>query len=190
MGTSVYEPNIHARGELVQLDIDIPVIAGAAIGFLMLRWMILSVVVRPFAVRMMGCRGQTLDKSTKHGIEKFCKYGWHFLAYLVLLCWGLKLLAESRWSVLNAGNLEDVCLGYPHSGNEKAPLKAFFVVQTSWYLHGLIESLMIDRSRADFLLMLVHHLLAIALLSGAFWGNAHRIGVTVCVFQVRLKYAK
>ena len=187
MAPATYRPNIHARGEHAQLETDLVLTVAVAAGFLLLRWILLTTVVRPFAIRMMGCSGQNLEKSAKLGVEKFCKYGWHFIAYLVLFLWGIKLLLESQWSVFSAGNLEDVCLGYPHSGSEKIPLKAFFVAQIAWYLHGLVESLIVDRSRNDFVLMLVHHVLAIALLTGAFWGNAHRIGVTVCVFQVRFK---
>ena len=180
-----YTPDLHARGEHVSLETDLLAIATATLAFLLHRWIILRIVVRPFALQMMGCEAKSLDTPTSLGVEKFCKYGWHFIAYTALLCWGIKILAQSEWSVLSSGRFEDVCLGYPHSGREKAPLKAFFIAQISWYIQGFVESLMVDRLRSDFALMLVHHCLAIALLCGAFWGNAHRIGVTVCVFQVR-----
>lgn len=43
---------------------------------------------------------------------------------------------------------------------------------------------MVDRGRGDFWMMMIHHVLAVALLTGSFWGNAHRVGTTVVFEQV------
>jgi hypothetical protein len=186
MNSLSYKPNINARGEHVEPEIDIVTISILTICLLFQRWILLKTTMRPFALGMMGYKNQKeLDQTAIIGVEKFCKYGWHFIVYIMLLSWGVKLLSDSEWSVLSSGRIDDVWLGYPHSGREKPVLKAFFIAQISWYVHGLVESLMVDRLRSDFVMMLLHHVLAIALLCGSFWGNAHRVGVTVCVCQVR-----
>ena len=182
-------PIIHARGEHVVPELDCLIVLAVTLCLLLQRWVLLKTSMRPFAHRMMGVSDSLkLDQSTSHGVEKFCKYGWHFAAYIILFCWGFMLLSESEWSVLKSGKLDNIWIGYPHSGDEKLGLKAFFIAQISWYAHGVVESLMVDRSRSDFYLMLLHHVLAIALLAGSFWGNAHRVGVTVCVVQVRYSH--
>ena len=187
MLSSLNQPNIHARGEHVVPAVDLLIILVVTLLLLLQRWILLKTSIRPFAYRMMGYSdGNTLDRSAAHGVEKFCKYGWHFIAYIMLFCWGFMLLSESEWSVLKSGKLDNIWIGYPHSGDEKLGFKAFYIAQISWYAHGVVESLMVDRSRSDFYLMLLHHVLAIALLTGSFWGNAHRVGVTVCVNQVHL----
>ena len=184
-----YKPNIHARGEHVELISDIVVIIILTLCLLFQRWILLKTTMRPFAIRMMGYKNNNLDEDASQGVEKFCKYGWHFIVYIMLFCWGVWLLSESEWSVLSAGGrLDNVWVGYPHTGREKMALKAFYMAQISWYVHGLVELVMIDRSRSDFVMMLFHHFLAIALLCGSFWGNAHRVGLTVCVVQVQPRF--
>ena len=183
--SSTYQPNIHARGHHVMLEKDLITILLATFCLLCVRWLLLKISLRPFAKRMMGYKDQNLDASEALGVEKFCKYEWHYIVYIVLLCWGIILMLQSEWSVFVSGQLDNVAFGYPHDGSEKPALKAFFIAQISWYAHGLVESLMVDRSRSDFYMMLVHHVLAMALLSGSFWGNAHRVAITICVSQVR-----
>jgi hypothetical protein len=184
--STLHQPNILARGEHVAPKLDLLIILIVTLLLLFQRWILLKTSMRPFAYRMMGySHSNELDRSAAHGVEKFCKYGWHFVAYIMLFCWGFMLLTESEWSVLKSGKLDNIWVGYPHSGEEKLGFKAFYIAQISWYAHGVVESLMVDRSRSDFYLMLLHHVLAIALLTGSFWGNAHRVGVTVCVNQVR-----
>ncbi len=179
----------HARGEHVEPTVDLLIILSVTLLLLLQRWILLKTSIRPFAYRMMGYSdGTALDRSAAHGVEKFCKYGWHFIAYIMLFVWGFMLLSKSEWSVLRSGKLDNIWVGYPHSGDEKLGFKAFYIAQISWYAHGVVESLMVDRSRSDFYLMLLHHVLAIALLTGSFWGNAHRVGVTVCVNQVLHSY--
>ena len=55
--------------------------------------------------------------------------------------------------------------------------------QVSWYMHGFMESLIVDASRNDFVVMLVHHVLAVCLIAGAYCGNAHRVALAVVCEQ-------
>lgn len=109
---------------------------------------------------------------------------WHFIVYLMLFAWGLKIIVTESWSPAKSGQIDSVWVGYPHGSHEKPMVKAFITVQVAWYLHGFVESLLVDHQRVDFVVMLVHHVLACCLLTGAFWGNAHRVAVLVCVEQV------
>jgi hypothetical protein len=126
-----------------------------------------------------------LSKEDANGVEKWCKYMWHLIVYVGLFVWGVHIILNEPWSPVKTGTIDSVWVGYPHSGLEKPVVKAFMMAQVSWYMHGFIESLIVDKFRADFFLMLTHHVLASCLLTGAFWGNAHRVAVLVCVEQVR-----
>jgi hypothetical protein len=125
-----------------------------------------------------------LSKEEANGVEKWCKYMWHLIVYVGLFAWGVKIILYESWSPVKTGTIDSVWVGYPHSAMEKPIVKAFMMAQVSWYMHGFVESLIVDKFRADFFLMLVHHILASCLLTGAFWGNAHRVAVLVCVEQV------
>ena len=66
-----------------------------------------------------------------------------------------------------------------------SPVLVTYSLQVAWYVHGFFESLIVDKFRSDFIIMLVHHVLSSVLLLGAYWGNAHRVAILVCVEQVR-----
>lgn len=71
------------------------------------------------------------EKTKDKEVEKFCKSGWHCAAYVVLWVWGLKIMQESEWSILNAKSVDPCWVGYPHSGEEKVALKPFYFSQVS-----------------------------------------------------------
>jgi hypothetical protein len=131
----------------------------------------------------MSLEGKQLSEADKLGVEKYCKYAWHCVAYIFLEAWGMSLQIEAPWSVLNTGTISSVWVDYPHSGTEKQFAKLFMMAQVAWYVHGFFESLIVDKGRSDFLVMLIHHVLSSMLLLGAFWVGAHRVAILVCVEQ-------
>jgi len=147
------------------------------------RWALHAAWTRRTATRLMSLEGKQLSEADKLGVEKYCKYAWHCLAYILLEAWGMSLQIEAPWSVLNTGTISSVWVDYPHSGTEKQFAKLFMMAQVAWYVHGFFESLIVDKGRSDFLVMLIHHVLSSMLLLGAFWVGAHRVAILVCVEQ-------
>mmetsp|Transcript_41636 Transcript_41636/g.111634 ORF Transcript_41636/g.111634 Transcript_41636/m.111634 type:complete len:303 (+) Transcript_41636:84-992(+) len=171
------------RGEHVDFASEGLLVVAGTSALMFARWLIVNTALRPAAIKLMGLSFKELDGESRAGVEKFCKSGWHFVIYVISACWGVMILFESEWSVLRSGKFEQIWLGYPHPGSEKIILKAYFLAHISWYLHGIFESVMVDTSRTDFGLLVIHHFLAVALLVGAFWGNVHRATITMCILQ-------
>jgi len=77
---------------------------------------------------------------------------------------GARLMYKFEWSVINQGHLGHLTWGLPHVSKDRAAdpelmeeLLLFACFQVSWYAHGLIENVLYDRSRSDFLMMFTHH---------------------------------
>jgi len=172
------------RGEHVDFAVDIASMLAGSAFLLSIRWAMHKVWTRDLAKRMMGLdKVEKLSKVDSNGVEKWCKYMWHLIVYVALFAWGVKIILTEEWSPLKTGTMDSCWEGYPQPAAEKPAVKHFHMAQVAWYMHGFVESLLVDNMRADFALMLVHHLLAACLLTGAFWGNAHRVAVVVCVEQ-------
>ena len=71
-----------------------------------IRWILLRVFLIDFSKKMQGIAPGKLAKEDQKNVIKFCKYGWHFVAYVWLFIWGLTLLADQEWSILRSGQLE------------------------------------------------------------------------------------
>mmetsp|Transcript_36755 Transcript_36755/g.73655 ORF Transcript_36755/g.73655 Transcript_36755/m.73655 type:complete len:311 (-) Transcript_36755:90-1022(-) len=181
------------RGEHVNVQQDLQTIAIGVVGFLAVRWVFLTLFWEPFSKYVLVWKppsqrkGLSLEELKKEEMKdadvvKMCKYGWHMLAYVLLWIWGFNIMLDKNWSILRAKSVDPCWVGYPHSGDEKPSLKPFFFAQISWYCQTFIESAMVDKARGDFWMMMIHHVLAVLLLTGAYWGNAHRVAVTV-VFE-------
>mmetsp|Transcript_2421 Transcript_2421/g.4888 ORF Transcript_2421/g.4888 Transcript_2421/m.4888 type:complete len:308 (+) Transcript_2421:37-960(+) len=148
------------------------------------RWTLHQIFTRWWAKRLIGLPAVgKLSPADSLGVEKFCKYFWHAIVYLVLFVWGLRILMTEAWSPFKTGTMDSVWIDYPHPASEKPVLKAFVMAQVAWYAHGFVESLIVDKFRSDFIVMLVHHVMSAILLLGSFYINGHRVAIVVCVEQ-------
>lgn len=93
---------------------------------------------------MMNLDGKQLSSSDALGVEKFCKYMWHMVVYLILEVWAVKLQLDLPWSVFNTGTIDSVWDRFPHSGTEKAAVKLFMMAQVPAHLaprtHGSLRA--------------------------------------------------
>jgi len=55
----------------------------------------------------------------------------------------------------------------------------YYAMQTGWYLHGVYTHFFLDTKKSDFLLMLLHHAITLALLYAAYVGGYFRVGMLV-----------
>lgn len=138
-----------------------------------------------FCFRPLGCVMKKLDPTEQptdkmeQELRKFCKYCWHACCYIYFWGWALSLYLPLPW----AFDMDALWAAYPHAPAGKLPFKTLFLVEAGFYLHGFVESIVHDSKRSDFLMIIVHHVLAVALIYGCVWGNAHRLGIVVIVLQ-------
>jgi hypothetical protein len=99
---------------------------------------------------------------------RVARHAWHALYYGVVGVWGLRILPdfEAMWTNPNS---------------DRDSVAGFMFVQVLWYVHCFFESLVLDASRHDFAMMMVHHVLALALIVGSYNAHWHQVGVVVCV---------
>lgn len=145
-----------------------------------------------------------LENSKEKLVSKYLKYIWHGSVYVVFLLWGVRILYLAPWCAFLKQNWSwdaaTLSVGYPHVSDvtEQKDLMIevhwFLVVQLAWYVHGFFENLIYDRSRGDFVMMMIHHVVAASLVYGAYISDAHRIGVhvtfTMDIADVILYYCK
>lgn len=126
-------------------------------------------------------------------IEKFIKYEWHLLFYCVVWPCVMYLLYVAPWSVFN--NPTDIGLFSMDPKQANNPLawvgdetdhchvsfyvRLIFAIEFAWYLHGIFETVIFDRKRGDFLMMLAHHILAAVIIYLNVIFMVHRFGMYV-----------
>lgn len=139
---------------------------------------------------------------------KFCKYFWHCVVYMGFCVWNFRMLntfrvsvSQNAWkfSALVPPHMQDWKYEIPpdytfeagflptntisKSGEGPAfeldEVFLFYCLQCAWYLAGLFDYCIYDRSRSDFGMMVAHHALTIALIYGSLQSHAHRIGLHV-----------
>lgn len=146
---------------------------------LVARYVLITFIFRPLSIWLIEANTEDLIKAKSTDLKKMCKYLWHGFAYLVMWMWALYLYIPMPW----AFDVDENWLGYPHAPEGKLIFKGILMTEAAWYLHGFIESAIHDRTRKDFIMIMLHHVLAVGLIVGAFWGNAHRVAMTVVVEQ-------
>lgn len=117
-----------------------------------------------------------------------------------MISWGFRILTLAPWSALNQLTFDHMAINLPnHSDHSVYKLlmdeySIFSMLQLSWYVAGGVENLIHDRSRSDFLMMLLHHFLTILLIYGAFLIDCHRcavhITVTLDIGDIAMYYCK
>eukprot|EP00668_Euglena_longa_P040502 GGOE01053325.1.p2 GENE.GGOE01053325.1~~GGOE01053325.1.p2 ORF type:complete len:341 (-),score=90.89 GGOE01053325.1:488-1510(-) len=151
-----------------------------ALALLMVRPVFLRRFYRPLALYMkMVDPTQSPTDQQEEEIKKFCKYCWHGTLYVCFLAWGLYLYVPLPW----AFDVDQIWASYPHAPEGKLPFKYLFLMEAGFYIHGFVEGVMHDARRSDFVMIMVHHVVATALIFGCVWGNAHRVGISVIVEQ-------
>lgn len=103
------------------------------------------------------------------------KYCYHLVFYLYVWTWAVRLLATAPWFVSWDS------IWKPNVDSDYTV--DLFATQIVWYIHCFVESLLLDRKRSDYFMMLLHHVMTVVLILGAHNTRAHRVGLLVLVNQ-------
>lgn len=110
----------------------------------------------------------------KHA-NKNHKYMFHAIYYLFIFVWESDILLRAPWFT----RLDNVWV----KSDDDPLIVGLLVAQMIWYTHCFFESFVMDRKRHDFLLMLAHHVLTVALVAGAHQLHFDRLALVVFVEQ-------
>eukprot|EP01002_Notosolenus_urceolatus_P002650 NODE_1697_length_1328_cov_7.394058_g1411_i0.p1 GENE.NODE_1697_length_1328_cov_7.394058_g1411_i0~~NODE_1697_length_1328_cov_7.394058_g1411_i0.p1 ORF type:complete len:315 (-),score=65.77 NODE_1697_length_1328_cov_7.394058_g1411_i0:98-1042(-) len=145
-----------------------------AVGFLFARYFVQQFLATPFLRIFDPIKAQD---SGHH--DKFNKVMWHWVAYMFLFIVDCSYLWGQPWAFDFTDALWEG--HYPFLVEERNSLWVPYVIQIGFYIHCCIEALFLDLrdNRADFGMILIHHILALLLLCASFESGFHRIGLHV-----------
>ncbi|KAJ3047024.1 Ceramide synthase 3 [Rhizophlyctis rosea] len=116
--------------------------------------------------------GQMSDRA------KFVVSGWKFFTYTVSTAIGLWIILSEDWLLDPPKYFE----GWPHKGNMTYRSKAFYSVGFGNYAYASL-SLAFEPRQKDFLLMIVHHAVTLALIYFSYLWGFYRIGCAVLLLH-------
>lgn len=103
---------------------------------------------------------------------------WYCFYYPTMLLVGWSVCRQENFFPWNENHYFDVFPSYDDF-KVKPSLYAFFMFQLSFYVQGLVAHVTFETKRKDFLEILIHHLVTIALMVVSYCASQHRIGLCV-----------
>lgn len=174
---------------------DVIFVGSGVVLLLVCRHFLVNRCFNPLGRKMLGldatANPSTFSKADQTDLSKFDKYCWHGMCYAAFIFWGWSILTSLDWWRSSASIPDAVTTAwtdYPHGGpeyaEEKQKFRNYMLAQLAWYSHGVVESLVIgEPNRGDYWMLMLHHFLAVTMISGAWYNNAFRVGALVCCEQ-------
>ncbi|EDL86967.1 longevity assurance homolog 5 (S. cerevisiae) (predicted), isoform CRA_a [Rattus norvegicus] len=106
-------------------------------------------------------------------LTKFCESMWRFTFYFCIFCYGVRFL----WSMPWLWDTRQCWYNYPYQPLSRE-LYYYYLTQLAFYW-SLVFSQFIDVKRKDFLMMFMHHLIAVTLISFSYINNMVRVGAII-----------
>ncbi|XP_028644125.1 ceramide synthase 5 isoform X2 [Grammomys surdaster] len=106
-------------------------------------------------------------------LTKFCESMWRFTFYLCIFCYGIRFL----WSMPWFWDTRQCWYNYPYQPLSRE-LYYYYLTQLAFYW-SLMFSQFIDVKRKDFLVMFIHHLVAVVLTTFSYINNMVRVGALI-----------
>jgi ceramide synthetase len=139
---------------------------GFAVFFTFLRLAVARWVVKPLG-KPLNLKASNYTKLEEAIMQVgFYTWGWAYnAAFLVKQDW--------FWNPI-------ICFldNFPRQANEPE-ISFYYSLQIGWYLHGVYTHFFLDTKKSDFAIMIVHHVVTLSLLYGAFVVGYFRIGMLV-----------
>ena len=144
------------------------------------------------AIHLIKSAGRSLAARVTAPREKIRKFGdqsWHLVLHCAFTAAGLYIVSGTRW-LDDAASLWQADGGaHVRSADDlfrlpsRASLHALYLAQTSVYVATTVSHVFVEERHNDFLLMLAHHLVTLALLGLSYWFNTLRLGVVVMLLH-------
>lgn len=104
---------------------------------------------------------------------KFCESLWRFTFYLIIFIFGFRIVWSSPW----ISDTKKCWYGYPYE-RVTFQIYSYYIMELSFYL-CLLFSQFIDIKRKDFLVMFIHHVVAVMLIAASYTVNMVRVGTLI-----------
>jgi ceramide synthetase len=139
---------------------------GFAVFFILLRLAVARWVVKPLG-KPLNLKATNYTKLEEAIMQVgFYTWGW---------CYNTAFLVKQDWFWHPILTFLD---NFPRQAIEPE-ISFYYSLQIGWYLHGVYTHFFLDTRKSDFAVMIVHHVVTLSLLYGAFVGGYFRIGMLV-----------
>uniref|UniRef100_A0A7S2JE31 TLC domain-containing protein n=1 Tax=Alexandrium andersonii TaxID=327968 RepID=A0A7S2JE31_9DINO len=141
-----------------------------AVTIFMMNWGLRLLVVEPFARVCVGLKGPQVAKFAQSTLEAVMYGGFAILGFWVVPKQDFVWPSEKWWR------------GFSEGGHEimRLDLRCYYILYVSRYLQALV-SVMMEFKRKDFLEMVIHHAVTIAVIYVSYIYGWNRVGVVVMV---------
>lgn len=123
-------------------------------------------------------------------LEKFQESVWKLFAYGSLVAYGIWVVHDEPWTYDSAtfwsgGACPRFCREWPACSvvEYKASVKLYYAAELGFYLPGIVMLLVWETRRKDFLVMLAHHLVTVALLVASHRVSLLRVGAVIMLLH-------
>ncbi|CDS35888.1 lag1 longevity assurance 5 [Echinococcus multilocularis] len=110
-------------------------------------------------------------------IVKFAESGWRFSFYFCLFSYGICCLYQEPFLY----DTSEFFRAYPHHEMSRC-IFWYYMIELAYYVSGLIWAF-VEVKRKDFIVMLTHHVVTVALISFSYLTNYFRIGSVIMLLH-------
>ncbi|KAH9286406.1 Ceramide synthase 5 [Echinococcus granulosus] len=110
-------------------------------------------------------------------IVKFAESGWRFSFYFCLFSYGICCLYQEPFLY----DTSEFFRAYPHHEMSRC-IFWYYMIELAYYVSGLIW-VFVEVKRKDFIVMLTHHVVTVALISFSYLTNYFRIGSVIMLLH-------
>lgn len=162
---------------------DIFLCVALGVVFTILRYLLNIAVFKPF---FSWCRVPEKEQTKSPESAFKCLY------YTVVYSYTCYLLFNGKYNFFQ--DPANCWKGWYKGMPIEQDIYVLYVIQAGFYLHAVYATVFMDQWRQDFILMILHHVVTIALIAFSFAVRYHRIGILVLflhdVCDVFLEFAK
>jgi len=122
-----------------------------------------------------------VGKERDERAHRFGVCGFKFSYFVFSVCFGYYVFKDADflpWVLGGSGDTVNCWVNYPYQKLDIPFFKEYYMIQLSYHAHSLIAQLSMIH-RTDFLEMVLHHILSIALLGLSYISSSTRIGILV-----------
>ncbi|KAG2388024.1 hypothetical protein C9374_000874 [Naegleria lovaniensis] len=158
---------------------DTSIILISALVLFIIRRLVIERIVA--LVKFIAGRRRTKHNQDPKALRRVEENAWFALYYICSSIAGVLILKDTPWF----WDFAHLVYGYPeeHTGYEYSNVRLYLLIGGGFYAQALVTLLFIDEKLKDFLEMLIHHFVTIALIVFCITSHYHRIGTLVLILH-------
>eukprot|EP00747_Dinoflagellata_sp_TGD_P165338 gnl/TRDRNA2_/TRDRNA2_186476_c0_seq1.p1 gnl/TRDRNA2_/TRDRNA2_186476_c0~~gnl/TRDRNA2_/TRDRNA2_186476_c0_seq1.p1 ORF type:complete len:366 (+),score=69.87 gnl/TRDRNA2_/TRDRNA2_186476_c0_seq1:119-1216(+) len=138
----------------------------------------LLTVCRKVAMKLVAAPLALILRCGPDNVQKFEQQAWVFVYYCMAFSWGLSECYGSPYWF----NTAELYRGVPQNMDMSASFKLYYLFQMAFWFHMVFVTL-VEPWQKDFVVMILHHVVTISMLQGAYWLGFLRMGNAILTEQ-------